>query len=134
MRKISIVMPAPKKNKNASKTQDNLLVLIPLYIKHIAEGYSKEAFAECDYRTIETHLKDEVVLQSLKIELQKATRQSLKKWEQIGMDITTGKIRGNPATWIFTMKNKFPDLYKDRQEVAQDVKGELTIVRKVING
>jgi hypothetical protein len=109
-------MAAPKKNKNASKDINELNTLIRAYIVHRSEGYSKESFVDCDYRTIESHMEDNIDLQPLKKELEKADREGLKYWEEIGRQITTGALKGNPATWIFTMKNKFPDNWKDKTE------------------
>lgn len=119
-------MAAKKENTNARKKPDDIKVLVVDYIDHIASGYSKESFIDCDYRTIETYLESGIVLQSLKSEIEKAQRMGRKHWEQIGHDITTGKIRGNPATWIFTMKNKYPESWKDKSEV--DHSGEISLI------
>lgn len=32
---------------------------------------------------------------------------SLKWWSALGKGMAAGKIQGNPAVWIFTMKNRF---------------------------
>lgn len=112
--------PAPKKNKFAGKKEEDLSILIPAYIKHRSEGYSKESFIGCDYRTIESHLENDEVLQPLKKELEKAEREGLKYWEELGQKLIKGELKGNPATWIFTMKNKYPSHWKDKTE--QDVK------------
>jgi hypothetical protein len=113
--------PAPKKNKNACKSFDDLRDVFPLYIEHRAKGYSKKSFVECDYRTLEKYLEQNVDLHPLKKELERADREGLKYWEEIGRKITTGELRGNPATWIFTMKNKYPDDWQDTQKIDTTV-------------
>lgn len=114
-------MPAPKKNKNAVKPLADLLDRIPLYISHISEGYSKRSFVSCDYRTIEKHIEENIDLHPLKKEIEKAERLGRAEWERIGKELTTGKLRGNPATWIFTMKNKYPDEWNDSSQVDHNV-------------
>jgi hypothetical protein len=126
-------MPAPKKNRNAVKPEDQLTKLIKAYILHRAAGYSKRSFPDCDYETIEKHLNEDVVFRPLKEELDRAEREGMKVWEEIGIKISKGELKGNAAAWIFTMKNKFPEDYKDKMETEAEVKGELTIIRKVIH-
>jgi hypothetical protein len=57
-------------------------------------------------------------------------------WEKQGRNATFGKIEGfNATAFIFNMKNRFPTDWRDKQEVDQNVKGEMvheirrTIVR-----
>ena len=125
-------MSAPEGNKNASKNTNDLGILITAYITHRAAGFSKESFIDGDYRTIEKHLENDIVLQSLKKELKKAERIGLKYWEQLGMDITNGKVKGNPATWIFTMKNKYPASWKDKSEIDHNLTPDSDILKKAI--
>jgi hypothetical protein len=113
-------MAAPKGNKNALKEIGDLNNLIPLYIDHISKGFSKRSFIECDYRTIEKHLEN-IDLCTLKKELEKAERIGRKFWEQIGIEISNGKAKGNPATWIFTMKNKYSDEWNDASQIDHNV-------------
>lgn len=44
-------------------------------------------------------------------EFSRAIKEGLAKsqyfWEKLGIDITTGKVKGNATTWIFNMKNRF---------------------------
>jgi len=114
-------MPAHKGNKYASKSKSNLKKNIALYIQHIANGFSKKSFIECDYRTIESHLESDKVLFPLKKEIEKAERIGRAEWERIGKDLTTGKLKSNPATWIFTMKNKYSDEWADKTEVDHNI-------------
>ena len=103
-------------NQNAAYSVEELRKMLLLYITHRKSGYNKESFVDCDYRTIENAIDNHIELQSLKRELEKAERQGLKYWEEIGHDLTKGKLKGNPAAWIFTMKNKYPDKWKDSQQ------------------
>jgi hypothetical protein len=108
--------PAPKGNKNASKPHDEKERLILAYIEHRRQGYSKKSFPPCTYVTIDDYL-EEVEFSPLKKDLEEAEREGRKVWEEIGNKIAKGDIKGNPAVWIFTMKNKFGDEWKDKQEV-----------------
>ena len=114
-------MPAPKGNKNAIKKKDDLIELIPLYIQHLKNGFSKRSFVPCDYSTIEKHIESDVVFCPIKKDIEKAQREGRVEWERIGKEITTGNLRGNPATWIFTMKNKYPDEWNDSSQVDHNV-------------
>jgi len=114
-------MSAPEGNKNACKDVDELAVLIPLYIEHRAGGLSKKSFEHCDYETIEKYINSNIDFYPLKKELEKAERIGRKYWEEVGKKITTGDLKGNPATWIFTMKNKYPDEWKDKSEIDANI-------------
>lgn len=92
---------------NAEYTEDEIRPLIEEYIQHRAQGYQKESFPPCDYRTIESHLEKNPNLKPEKKRLAEAERQGYQEWERIGKGIATGKVMGNPTAWIFTMKNKF---------------------------
>lgn len=84
-----------------------------LLIEHMANGYSFESFgAEVGagtkklYDWVKAHedfrdAKDIGMVASLKI------------WEKLGMGLVTGKLRGNASTWIFTMKNRFRDMFPE---------------------
>ena len=39
------------------------------------------------------------------------------KWEDIALRQANGEIKGSASALIFTMKNRFRDHYKDKQEV-----------------
>jgi hypothetical protein len=132
-------MAGVKGNKNAAKKIDELELLIPAYIQHLSEGLSKECFVDCDYRTIEKYLSETIVLQTKK---ERAERAGRLFWERLMMYVATGKSKGNPAVLIFTMKNKFPESYKDRTEVEQTIINpeedkkliaEVERIKKIIN-
>ena len=123
-------MSAPRKNRNAVKPEDQMTVLIKAYILHRAHGFSKKSFPDCDFETIETHLEHDIVFRPLKAELERAEREGMKVWEEIGIKISRGELRGNAAACIFTMKNKFPEDYKDKTEVTHDFQQDSEILLK----
>ena len=51
---------------------------------------------------------------------------SLGKWEDIALRQAQGFIKGNASALIFTLKNRFQEHYKDKQEI--DHGGELTFI------
>ncbi len=55
-----------------------------------------------------------------------ALEAQLSYWEEIAMEQATGANRGSAATLIFTLKNRFPHLYRDKQEVT--MAGELNFI------
>lgn len=40
-------------------------------------------------------------------------------WERLGREGSAGTAPINPTTWIFNMKNRFKDDWRDKQEVEQ---------------
>ena len=46
-------------------------------------------------------------------------------WERMAREHGFGERKMNATAWIFTMKNRFPDHYKDRKEVS--VSGNVTV-------
>lgn len=112
-------MPAPEGNDNNAYSLAELKGFIKNFCEHISEGLSKTSFVDCDYRTIESALeKHSVELQSEKREVEKAFRKSRLFWETQGRDMVTGvNETGNATAWIFNMKNRFCDEWKDKHEV-----------------
>lgn len=56
-------------------------------------------------------------------------------WEKQGRIATFGGVGGfNSTAFIFNMKNRFPSDWKDKQEVDQNVKGEMVhkIERRIV--
>ena len=102
-------------NNHAEYSLDEMKLLIRQYVKHIEEGYSKEAFVPCDYRTIESHLsKYATDLQSEKKLVEQAFRGNRLFWEEKGKKgLMVGK-RFNATVWIFNMKNRFKDEWMDK--------------------
>jgi hypothetical protein len=53
-------------------------------------------------------------------------------WERQGRSLVTGDTSGNATAFIFQMKNRFPQDYRDRKEIDhQSTDGTLTPVSKV---
>lgn len=104
---------------NNEYTEDQIRQLIAAYAEHRAEGYSKESFPDCDYRTIESHLEKNPGLQPEKEKIEQAERRGRFTWEKIGKDLATGKIEGNATSYIFNMKNRYG--WKDKHEIDQNV-------------
>lgn len=110
-------------SSNSEYSIEEIKELIKQYVKHIASGYSKESFKECDYRTIERHLSVySTDLQSEKKELDKAYRACRHYWETIGIKMARSN-EGNATAWIFNMKNRYPDEWSDKTktELSGDV-------------
>ena len=58
--------------------------------------------------------------------VKEAQRQSQAWWERKGREATFGEVPGfNATSYIFQMKNRFKDDWRDKQDV--DVKGGITI-------
>ena len=135
-------MAAQNGNNYAAYSIDEIKELAKLYIQHLEEGYNKNAFWPCDYRTIEERIEKEPdVLHSEKIAIEQAIRKAQLLYEKIGKEnlvniekterdadgnFTTIKTSLNSAAWIFTMKNKFPKDWKDKQET--ELSGSISTV------
>jgi len=97
-------------------------------IQHMAEGFSFESFAgkvRASKQTIYDWLDAHPEFLDAKKE---AFEQSRLFWESVGINLTTGKLNGNPTTWIFNMKNRFKQEWRDKQEVEQSG----TITKQII--
>jgi DNA-binding transcriptional MerR regulator len=117
---------------NAEYSLEEIKELIAKYCEHRAQGYSKESFIDCDYRTIERHIEEYAAdLQPEKREMDKSERKGRFYWEKLGKKIAaTGE--GNPTAWIFNMKNRFTE-WKDKTEVDQNVTGGVVLNFKKAN-
>jgi DNA-binding transcriptional MerR regulator len=112
-------MAAELGNNYPEYTIEEIKELIQGYANHRRQGFDKESYPLCDYRTIERHLaKYADVLQTEKEELEQAEREGQLEWEIIGKNLMTGKMNGSATAWIFKGKNKYG--YKDRQEIDQN--------------
>jgi hypothetical protein len=120
-------------NQEAAYSIDEIKELAKLYCEHLAKGLSKQSFVDCCYTTIEDRIKKQPdVFQSEKKEIEKSLRLSRKYWEQVGLDnivskeemtrdsegnVIVKKTSLNAAAWIFNMKNRFKEEWRDKQEV-----------------
>jgi hypothetical protein len=111
-------MAAAEGNKYAAYSLDEIRKFCNSFALHIEEGYSDTSFPDCDYRTIYSALeKNQDVLQTEKELIEKAKRKRMMFWEGEGLKLTTGESAGNATAWIFNMKNRFPEEWKDKKEV-----------------
>lgn len=54
-------------------------------------------------------------------------------WEEIGHDGVLGEVKNfSAATWIFIMKNRFRDDYKDKEK--EDTSDSQSVLEKIISG
>ncbi len=124
-------MSAPIGNDHNSYSIDELKSMIKNYAEHLSLGYSKICFPDCDYRTIDSAFeKYALELQTEKREVEKAIRKGRMGWEEIGKTIANGKIQGNAVSWIFNMKNRYKDEWKDRQETESNISFNEVIMPK----
>ena len=102
-------------NNHNEYSLEEIKSLIIKYVAHINEGYSKESFVPCDYRTIESHIsKYAAELQSEKKLIEQAFRGNRLFWEEKGKKgLMVGK-RFNATVWIFNMKNRYKDEWMDK--------------------
>jgi hypothetical protein len=119
-------------NQDAAYSIEEIKELAKLYCEHLAQGLSKQSFVDCCFKTIESRIEKEPhVFPSEKREIEKALRESRRWWEQVGKDnvvnkeemtkdsegnIIVKKTSLNSAAWIFNMKNRFKDDWKDKHE------------------
>jgi hypothetical protein len=60
--------------------------------------------------------------------LKRAYEAGLSWWEEQGRIATFGEVPGfNSTAYIFQMKNRFKDDWRDKHEIDQNVNGEITI-------
>lgn len=125
-------MPFQDGNQEAAYSIDEIKELAKAYCEHLAQGLSKQSFVDCCYTTIEDRIKKQPeVFQTEKKEIEKSLRLSRKFWEEIGKNnivnkeemtrdqdgnVTVLKTSLNSAAWIFNMKNRFKDEWKDKHE------------------
>lgn len=120
---------AMKGNNNASKakTDADIRFLFEKFCNHLRQGFSKDSFPDCDYRTIETMIAENpAILQSDLYK--KAKREGQMFWESIGINGTIGMkeaiVNGkkvalknfNALSWKFNMQNRFG--WHDKQDVT----------------
>jgi hypothetical protein len=63
--------------------------------------------------------------------LNKGLQKAQREWEALGRDGISGNLdKFSPSPWIFTMKNRFRDDYKEDKEAKG---GSETLVEKLLN-
>ncbi|NGX48087.1 MAG: hypothetical protein K1000chlam3_01476 [Chlamydiae bacterium] len=107
-------MPAPKKNKNAVKLKDKKTKFMAYkqYCDWIASGKAKKSFVfehpflSITWETMEKYIRQDVDFEPIHKEIAQA--QSLAHWEDIGMKMMLGEVKGcQPAIYQMFMRNKF---------------------------
>lgn len=111
-------MPAPKGNNYAMKfkTSEARRALAERYLEHCKQGKSDASF-EVDDETFSRYIKD---FPEDFATVPEARRIRMSFWEDIGINMATGKGRGNVIAWKFNMQNRFG--WKDRNDTTTDDK------------
>ena len=91
-------------------------------IEHMNEGYSFESFAGRIGVTRSTIYEWAKVNEQFSDAKSIAVAKSLMKWEGLGLSLANGDAKGSAPAWIFSMKNRFPDLYSDKREIETTTK------------
>lgn len=121
---------APDGNSNAEKykTPEERKALCAAWCTHLEQGFSKESFPMCDPQTIREYAKKYPVdFDTDKME--QAERKGRLFWETVGRNGTFGKPivfngkeynKFNAVSWQFNMMNRYPDKWKNRQDVTSN--------------
>jgi hypothetical protein len=102
-----------------------------MLIDHMGQGYSFESFAGvvgCCKQTLYNWLANEQFLDAKNI----AFECSRFFWEKIGIEIAKSG-QGNATAYIFNMKNRFKDEWKDKQETEHSGNAGFTVTLKRAN-
>ena len=87
-----------------------------MLIEHMAEGRSYATFRSIVGVSTKTYGGWEKIPHFKECK-ELAFLASMDKWEDIALRQANGEIKGSASALIFTMKNRFKDHYKDKQEV-----------------
>ena len=107
-------MPAPRKNKNATKLKDKKTKLMAYkqYCAWISSGKTKKGFVfehpslSITWETIEKYIRNDVDFDPIHKEIAQA--KSLAHWEDLGVNMMLGEVKGcQPAIYQMMMRNKF---------------------------
>ena len=113
-----------KSSSNSTKYKPDYCARL---VKHMSEGYSFASFAGTLGVNRDTLYEWVKKYPDFKEAKAIGTEASKFFWEKIGINLATGLSKGNVISWIFNMKNRFPDEWKDKVEDPQ----EAEIVREV---
>ncbi len=116
-------------NDNAAKakTPEEMKFLFEKFCNHLRQGFSKDSFPDCDYRTIETMIAENPSVLQADM-MKQAKRHGRMFWESIGINGTIGmktaKVNGkeialknfNALSWKFNMQNRYG--WHDKQDVT----------------
>lgn len=97
-----------------------------MLIDHFSKGLSFKAFAgkvNVQERTLFNWLEQNPDFKTAK-EIGEPMARLF--WERMGIAGVAGQVKGfNPAGWIFNMKNRFRDDWRDRQEIEHQVRPQI---------
>ncbi len=85
-----------------------------MLISHMSQGLSFESFAGVISSDREVLFKWAKTHEDFGNAKKAGTEKALLFWEKLGVGLAAGKIKGTPAIWIFTVCNRFRDLYNNR--------------------
>lgn len=89
------------------------------FIKHVKAWYSKTSFWPLDRTTIKryTMLFPDIWINK---KIEEAEREAKKFYEQLAVWTAAGKVKSSWIMTIFLLKNKYPDEFRDRQEIEHN--------------
>ncbi len=89
-----------------------------MLIKHMETGLSFESFAGVVSVCRDSLYEWEKVYEEFSYAKKIGFQKNLLTWEKIMLSHAIGKNKGNVAVAFFQVKNRFPDLYKERQDIS----------------
>ncbi len=110
---------APKGNtyNRKFKTPAQRKKLCTAWCEHISQGYSKESFSLCDPQTFRWY-KEKFPKDFDTKKIAQAESDNRMFWEKAGIDGLWGGKKFNPTVWIFNIKNRFPQEWRDSHDVT----------------
>ena len=124
-----------KTNKHGSIKN---IKLLEKYCSHIKEGYSKYSFVECSYSEIEeiASALDEINSNngfSYRKMIERAHREGMKKWEEIGINGCINIKKGfRQSVWFFFMKNIYG--WSDKPIIEKEAEEKKIKLKLSMNG
>lgn len=111
--------PKGSMNREKYKTDEEKIALFNAVCEHLRNGYDQERFPECDWETVERYCEKYPEIFD-KDEISKARRTGHHLIEKMLMASASGasKMKGNPASLIFMVKNKIG--YRDKLQLTGD--------------
>lgn len=101
-----------------------------MLVDHMADGFSFESFAgligvtrSTIYLWVEKH-------EQFSDAKQRGFEASRLTWEKIGKDIAKDG-QGNATSFIFNMKNRFPDEWREKQEIKHEGNPDAPVIFKL---
>lgn len=73
---------------------------------HLENGFNQKSFPYASWKTVKRYIEN-YPEDFPPDRIARAERIGRFKWEKIGHDLVSGKIRGNSTIWAFNMMNKY---------------------------